>query len=189
MSPNCLLTDHRDPRCPTILHRILSRGVGMTRISEMPWMAQIQIESQTQVQIQPKFKFKTQIQIRTRSQTQVQIQNPNSDPHQIPDPSSNPNPSSNSKPKSKSAPDLRPKFKSKTSGLIECGVQPGVFQLSCYRSIQGWSQNLYLEGWVFLDIGLNDEDIYRLSNKIPNTRLSRAIRHVDDVIEELIYRD
>ena len=75
MSPNCLLTDHRDPRCPTILHRILSRGVGMTRISEMPWMAQIQIESQTQVQIQPKFKFKTQIQIRTRSQTQVQIQN------------------------------------------------------------------------------------------------------------------
>ena len=137
----------------------------MTRISEMPWMAQIQI----------------------KSQTQVQIQNQNSDPHQISDPSSNPNPSSNSKSKSKSAPDLRPKFKSKTSGLIECGVQPGVFQLSCYRSIQEWSQNLYLERWVFLNIGLNGEDIYRLGNKIPNTRLSRAIRHIDDVIEELIY--
>jgi len=177
----------------------------MTRVSEMPWMAQIQNrvpdpssnpepkfrstpDLRPKFKSKPKFKFKTQILIRTRSQTQVQIQNPNSDPHQIPDPSSNPNPSSNSKPKSKSAPDLRPKFKSKTSGLIECGVQPGVFQLSCYRSIQEWSQNLYLEGWVFLNIGLNGEDIYRLGNKIPNTRLSRAIRHIDDVIEELIYR-
>ena len=65
----------------------------------------------------------------------------------------------------------------------------GGFQLSCYESIQEWSQKSVFRRMGFLNIGLNDEDIYRLGNKIPNTRLSRAIRHIDDVIEELIYRD
>ena len=38
----------------------------------------------------------------------------------------------------------------------------------------------------FLNIGLSDEDMYRLDNKIPNTKLSRAICHLENVIEELI---
>ena len=38
----------------------------------------------------------------------------------------------------------------------------------------------------FLNIGLSDEDMYRLEYKTTNTKLSWAICHIENVIEELI---